>query len=100
MVATTNARSLPLALLSREEAHALLADRLGRSRVDAEPAAVAEIIDRCAGLPLALAVVAARAAHTSFSLTAYAEELGGLDGFGSGDERRTCGPCSPAPTWR
>lgn len=86
LIATTNARGLPLALLSREEAHALLADRLGAERVDAEPAAVAEIIDRCAGLPLALAVVAARAAHTSFSLTAYAEELGGLDGFGSGDE--------------
>ncbi|MDX8141206.1 tetratricopeptide repeat protein [Lentzea sp. BCCO 10_0061] len=86
LIATTNARSLPLALLSREEAHALLADRLGAERVDAEPAAVAEIIDRCAGLPLALAVVAARAAHTSFSLTAYAAELGGLDGFGSGDE--------------
>ncbi|MEU3642737.1 tetratricopeptide repeat protein [Lentzea sp. NPDC034063] len=86
LIATTNARSLPLALLSREEAHALLADRLGAERVNAEPAAVAEIIDRCGGLPLALAVVAARAAHTSFSLTAYAEELGGLDGFGSGDE--------------
>ncbi|USX53763.1 tetratricopeptide repeat protein [Lentzea sp. HUAS12] len=99
LIATTSARGLPLGLLSGDEAHSLLADRLGGARVGAEPAAVAEIIDRCAGLPLALAVVAARAAHTSFSLTAYAEELreGSLDGFDSGDEAadlRTIYTCS------
>ncbi|MGI5499835.1 ATP-binding protein [Lentzea sp. CA-135723] len=88
LVATTSARSVPLDLLNGEEARALLADRLGEARVAAEPGAVAEIVDRCAGLPLALAVVSARAAHTSFSLTAYAEDLrwSGLDGFDSGDE--------------
>jgi hypothetical protein len=44
------------------EARQLLARRLGADRVAAEPDAVAEIVTRCARLPLALALVAARAA--------------------------------------
>jgi tetratricopeptide (TPR) repeat protein/transcriptional regulator with XRE-family HTH domain len=88
LIATTNADSVPLSLLAEQEARALLAERLGGARVAAEPDAVAEIIGCCAGLPLALAVVAARAAQTSFSLSAYAGKLRdeNLDGFGSGDE--------------
>jgi tetratricopeptide (TPR) repeat protein/transcriptional regulator with XRE-family HTH domain len=56
------ARLVPVDLLSIVDARELLAGRLGVDRVAAEPAAVAEIIGHCAGLPLALAVVAARAA--------------------------------------
>src|SRR5262249_58810078 len=48
--------------LTGEEARQLMVRRVGADRVAAEPAAVAEIITRCAHLPLALVLVAARAA--------------------------------------
>ena len=49
-----------------------------RDRVAREPEAVAEIIARCAGLPLALAIVAARAAvRPGFPLAAVAADLAG-----------------------
>jgi DNA-binding SARP family transcriptional activator/tetratricopeptide (TPR) repeat protein len=62
LVATDGAHPLALDLLTRDEAHELLARRIGDARVDAEPDATNAIVDLCAGLPLALAVVAARAA--------------------------------------
>ena len=62
LVATDGARPLPLDLLSTVEARELLANRLGADRVAAGLDAVDRIIDRCARLPLALAVAAARAA--------------------------------------
>ncbi|MEU7868801.1 BTAD domain-containing putative transcriptional regulator [Dactylosporangium sp. NPDC049140] len=84
------ARPVPLDLLGTEEAHAVLRERLGRARVDAEPAAVAEIAELCARLPLALAVVAARAAtRPAFRLADLAGQLraarGGLDEFAGAD---------------
>ncbi|MEU7900541.1 BTAD domain-containing putative transcriptional regulator [Nonomuraea sp. NPDC049152] len=90
LVVTEGAHSLPLDLLPVAEARRLLAGRLGLERVEAEPDAVEEIIARCAGLPLALAVVAARAAtHPDLPLAALAAELreadGGLDAFDAGD---------------
>ncbi|MEV6368422.1 BTAD domain-containing putative transcriptional regulator [Micromonospora musae] len=80
-------------LLTAGEARKLLVDRLGASRVAAEPDAVAEIVSHCSRLPLALAVVAARAAaNPEFPLAAIASELraarGGLDAF-DGDETFT-----------
>jgi tetratricopeptide (TPR) repeat protein len=62
LVAGAGAVPLPLDLLDPHEARDLFASRLGPARVAAEPVAVDEIIDRCDRLPLALAVVAARAA--------------------------------------
>ena len=56
------AHPLALDLLTREESRELLERRLGRGRVVAEPDAVNTIIRECARLPLALALVAARAA--------------------------------------
>jgi DNA-binding SARP family transcriptional activator len=56
------ARAVPLAELSADDARAFLTDRLRADRAGAEPEAVQLIIDACAGLPLALAVTAARAA--------------------------------------
>ncbi|ANZ43155.1 hypothetical protein BBK82_30990 [Lentzea guizhouensis] len=55
--------AVPLALgqLEEHEAWDVLAARLGRDRLAAEPDAVADLLRCCAGLPLALAVVAARA---------------------------------------
>jgi DNA-binding SARP family transcriptional activator len=86
LVATHGAHPLALDLLSTVEARALLADRLGAQRVRAEPEVADEIITRCAGLPIALTIVAARVACTSFPLRVIAAELrGGLDPFDGGD---------------
>jgi NB-ARC domain len=62
LIAADGAHPVTLDLLTVEEARQLLAQRLGADRVAAEPAAVDEIITRCARLPLALALAAARAA--------------------------------------
>lgn len=76
LVASAGAYPMPLDLLTDEEARALLTCRLGSSRVQAEPEAVAEIIACCARLPLALAVVAASAAtQPRRSLAALADHL-------------------------
>ncbi|MFI8228357.1 AfsR/SARP family transcriptional regulator [Streptomyces sp. NPDC085900] len=76
LAAAQGARLLALDLLGAEECRELLAARLGAARVAAEAAAVDEIVVRCAGLPLALAVVAARAAAApARPLAALAEEL-------------------------
>jgi len=76
LAATHGARLLDLDVLSESEARELLAQHLGRTRVSAEPAAVRELLTVCAGLPLALRIVAARVArHPHFSLAAIAEEL-------------------------
>ncbi|MGW6016085.1 BTAD domain-containing putative transcriptional regulator [Streptomyces sp. NPDC055210] len=77
LVAVDGAHPLNLDVLTPAEAHALLVRRLGTARVEAEPQAVEEIIDRCARLPLALAITAARAAtRPAFSLASMAAELG------------------------
>ena len=89
LVAET-AYPVTLDLLTTAEARELLTHRLGPDRVATEPAAVDEIIAACARLPLALAVVAARAAsHPTFGLAALAAELraarGSLDTFTGAD---------------
>jgi DNA-binding SARP family transcriptional activator len=75
---------LPSVLTARET----LERRLGADRVTAEPAAVEEIIQLSGRLPLALAIVAARAAaHPDFTLASIASDLrrtrGSLDAFGT-----------------
>ncbi|GAA2214763.1 BTAD domain-containing putative transcriptional regulator [Nonomuraea monospora] len=76
LVAAEGAHPLRLDPLPAAEARELLVHRVGPARAAAEPDAVAEIIARCAGLPLALAIVAARAAtHPEFPLSAPAGEL-------------------------
>ena len=84
------ARPIMLDLLTSDEAHHLLRGRVGDERVAAEPAAVADIVARCGGLPLPLSIVASRAALTAeLPLSALAEELGRarhtLDSFASDD---------------
>jgi DNA-binding SARP family transcriptional activator/tetratricopeptide (TPR) repeat protein len=93
LVAAQGAHPLALDLLSEAEARQLLARRLGHGRVAAEPDATEEIIAWCARLPLALAIVAARAAtHPQFPLAVLADQLrdarGGLDAF-TGDDPAT-----------
>jgi len=75
LVAATGAHPLTLDLLPAAQARELLTGRLGCGRVVAEPEAVEQIITACARLPLALAIVAARAAQTGFPLAALAAEL-------------------------
>jgi DNA-binding SARP family transcriptional activator/Tfp pilus assembly protein PilF len=76
LIAAEGARALPLDLLTPDEARDLLTRRLGPARVAAEPDAVDELINRCARLPLALAIVAANAAtNPNRSLAALAEQL-------------------------
>jgi tetratricopeptide (TPR) repeat protein len=62
LVTAEGARPLRLAPMNEEDAARVLAARLGPDRLAAEPAAVTDLIARCVGLPLALAVMAARAA--------------------------------------
>jgi DNA-binding SARP family transcriptional activator len=76
LVAREAARAMPLDLLSRNESHELLARRLGAQRLADEPDAVEALIDRCARLPLALAIAAALAAtNPDLRLSALAAEL-------------------------
>jgi DNA-binding SARP family transcriptional activator/Tfp pilus assembly protein PilF len=76
LVAADGAHPLTLDLLTHDEARELLARRIDPVRLTAEPQAVEQIIAACARLPLALALVAARAAtHPSFPLAALATEL-------------------------
>ncbi|MEU1056959.1 BTAD domain-containing putative transcriptional regulator [Streptomyces sp. NPDC005876] len=76
LVATHAAQMLPLDVLGRDEARDLLVSHLGAPRIAAEPEAAAALMDHCAGLPLALGIVAARAAtHPDFPLAVLATEL-------------------------
>jgi DNA-binding SARP family transcriptional activator/tetratricopeptide (TPR) repeat protein len=90
LVAAEGAQSLTLDAWSAEQARDFLGRRLGAERVAAEPAAVEQIVTLCAGLPLALAIVAARAVtNPEFPLTATAKELrethGSLEAFSGAD---------------
>ncbi|MFH8470879.1 AfsR/SARP family transcriptional regulator [Streptomyces sp. NPDC017991] len=77
LVVNEGAHALSLSPLEKTEAHDFLVRRLGETRISAaEPEATNELVERCAGLPLALAIVAARAAaHPHFSLSSIAEDL-------------------------
>jgi tetratricopeptide (TPR) repeat protein len=90
LVAREGARPLSLDLLSTDEAHDFLGRRLGAGRLAAEPRVAREIVGHCAGLPLALAIVSARAAgRPEVPLAAFATELndsrGSLDAFAGDD---------------
>jgi tetratricopeptide (TPR) repeat protein len=88
-LAVGGARVLLLDVPNESEAAELLSARLGAGRVAAEPQAVAALVRLCARLPLALAVVAARAAGSGWSLAALAAELadarGRLGALSTGD---------------
>ena len=76
LIAVEGACPFVLEVLSAEGAGELLARRLGKARLAAEPAAVADIIAACVRLPLALAIVSARAVtHPHFPLRAIAAGL-------------------------
>jgi DNA-binding SARP family transcriptional activator/tetratricopeptide (TPR) repeat protein len=90
LVAVDGAHSLTLDLLTPQEARELLSRRLGAQRVAAEPESVEELIELCAGLPLALNITAARAAvQPAFPLAVFAAQLreacGRLSALDNGD---------------
>jgi DNA-binding SARP family transcriptional activator len=89
LIGGAGTRAVPLDPLPTRDAHELLTRRFGRQRAASEPHAVAEILARCAGLPLALAIVAARAVTSrSLPLAALASQLhrgDQLDALTTGD---------------
>jgi DNA-binding SARP family transcriptional activator/Flp pilus assembly protein TadD len=96
LAATDGARLLTLDLPSLVEAREMLTARLGADRAAGDPAAVAQITELCAHLPLALAIVAARAAACpSVPLSTLAAELrditGRLDALQTGDPAASIG---------
>ncbi|ACU73911.1 transcriptional regulator, SARP family [Catenulispora acidiphila DSM 44928] len=94
LVVGHGATPITLGLLDDAEAEHLLSRYLGAERVAAEPDAVRVLIQRCARLPLALAVAAARALmDPAMPLGALAAELaaapGQLDALDTGDPSTT-----------
>jgi tetratricopeptide (TPR) repeat protein/transcriptional regulator with XRE-family HTH domain len=90
LVAVEGATPVVLDVLSEADGAELLTRRLGAGRLAEEPAAVGDILARCDRLPLALAVVAARAAVApEMSLADMADELShpaaALDALTAGD---------------
>jgi len=86
LAAADGAHLVTLGLPSFEAARHTLARRIGADRVAAEPDAVGDIITHCGRLPLALAIVASRAAaFPDFPLAGLAADLrlgrGSLDAF-------------------
>jgi tetratricopeptide (TPR) repeat protein len=86
LVTRHGAQHLSVDVISDAEARALLAARVGADRVEAEAGAVAELLARCGGFPLALSIVAGRAQMLpGLSLADLAAELRGA-GLGALDE--------------
>jgi tetratricopeptide (TPR) repeat protein/transcriptional regulator with XRE-family HTH domain len=87
LIARYGAQLLDLGLLAADEGRQLLSRYLGTGRLAAEPEAVADLLRYCAGLPLAISVVAARArtqprlplAALSLQLREAATRLDALD---------------------
>ncbi|HEX8627240.1 MAG TPA: BTAD domain-containing putative transcriptional regulator [Catenuloplanes sp.] len=80
LIATEGAHPLTLDLLTVDEARDLLAHRLGPERMAAEPRPVDQFISVSSRLPLALVIMAARAAaHPTFPLAVLADDLGDTD---------------------
>ncbi|WP_128510785.1 AfsR/SARP family transcriptional regulator [Streptomyces inhibens] len=91
LVTAHGARLLTLGPLSAADAASLLTRRLGRKRVREEPAAAAGLLQLCGGLPLAISIIAARAAaHPTFPLQVLIRDLHGaggtLDTLDAGDD--------------
>ncbi|MBP2336207.1 DNA-binding SARP family transcriptional activator [Saccharothrix coeruleofusca] len=78
LVARDGAHSVPLDVLTAEEARALLTGLLGARRARAEPEALVRLAELCAHLPLALRIAAANLiTNPTGSLTSYTDRLAG-----------------------
>ncbi|MET9403911.1 BTAD domain-containing putative transcriptional regulator [Kitasatospora sp. NPDC002965] len=90
LVVAHGAHVLTLGALSGEDSARLFGSHLGHPRPEAERAATDRLLALCGGMPLAIGVLAARAAdRPELALSALAEDLGRvrntLDAFGAGD---------------
>ncbi|MET7704645.1 BTAD domain-containing putative transcriptional regulator [Micromonospora sp. NPDC005413] len=90
LLTTEGAYPLPLDPLSTQQSLDLLARRLGRGRTAAWAARIEQIVASCAGLPLALSIVAARAStNRALSPDDLADDLvdrpGRLDALATGE---------------
>ncbi|MEO3818450.1 BTAD domain-containing putative transcriptional regulator [Plantactinospora sp. B24E8] len=90
LAATDGAQILSVDLPDAGEAGRLFGSRVGGHRLSAEPQAAAALVETCARLPLALAIVGAYAnAHPQLSLTSLADQLrssaNALASFAGGD---------------
>jgi tetratricopeptide (TPR) repeat protein/transcriptional regulator with XRE-family HTH domain len=90
LTVAVGAHPVSLDVMSEADARELLAGRLGPQRLAAEPEAVSELVALCARLPLALAIVASRAAaRPQISLALLAAQLRNvqarLDSLGTGE---------------
>ena len=76
LITTHGARAVPVDALGEHDARALLAERLGTETLARQAAAVPELLDGCAGLPLALSIVAGQAlARPELPLAVLATQL-------------------------
>ncbi|ATY13732.1 AfsR family transcriptional regulator [Amycolatopsis sp. AA4] len=85
---TTSHGATPLAVrpLPAPHARSVLIARLGADYLDTDPDAAEQLVTRCAGSPLALGILAARAAeHPGFPLAALAAELTDVSALDDGD---------------
>ncbi|MEU2422230.1 BTAD domain-containing putative transcriptional regulator [Streptomyces sp. NPDC007851] len=90
LAVSDGAHLLSVDVLGPAAATGVLAERIGADRLAAEPGAAREIVAHCAGLPLALAVAAARAAgapHRPLGTLAreLREERNRLDALDAGE---------------
>ncbi|MEV0185799.1 BTAD domain-containing putative transcriptional regulator [Streptomyces sp. NPDC050625] len=90
LAATHGSHPFTLDVLSEEEGAVFMAERISAERVASEPEVVRDIVAACGRLPLALAIVAARAAiRADFPLSTIASDLyeakGSLDAFVGSD---------------
>ncbi|WP_154814931.1 tetratricopeptide repeat protein [Actinophytocola xinjiangensis] len=94
LVAREGASRVTLDMLSRDEAVELLREVVGAERVDAEPAALAELAALCGYLPLALRIAAERILnHPQWTLADLlvdlADERDRLDALSTADDDET-----------
>ncbi|TWP52520.1 tetratricopeptide repeat protein [Lentzea tibetensis] len=76
LVVTEGATVVPVHTLCARTAEELLAGGLGRHRVEAEPEAIAELIELCDRLPLALRIAGARlASRPKWTVQSLVDEL-------------------------
>ncbi len=103
LVAREGARRVDLDVLEPSDAVALLRAVIGR-RVDAQPEAAIDLVQLCAGLPLALRIAAETAvARPAMTLSQLVNDLGDekrrLDQLSAPATRAPpCGACFPGPT--